>query len=224
MEALEKLEHMDHNREAVNTEIQVLGLHSEQADLMISAIEFGHKKAVELMIPLVNCFMIDYEEVLDTFKLGLILDKGFSRIPCHAKNNRNDVLGILRIKQLIGIDISQNKSIRQLGIKLSSALIMRPDSTAIELLREFKKGRSHMAFVTEQADEINQRAARDKISAIDLMNLRGSKKPLIMGIVTLEDVIEKMINIEIMDEEDYARESRTKPSRYDSSYYSKPES
>lgn len=71
-----------------------LGLNQEQANLMISAIDMNERKAIELMIPLKNTFMISYDDNLDKFKIGLILDKGFSRIPVYANDDRNDILGI----------------------------------------------------------------------------------------------------------------------------------
>jgi metal transporter CNNM len=204
-----------------------VGLHSEQADLMISALEIADKKAIELMIPIKDCFMIDYEEPIDKYKIKLMLDKGYSRIPCHSKNNRNDVLGIIRMKQLIGVDFGQGKSVKQLGITLFPPLIVKPDSTALDLLREFKKGRSHMALITENPDEYKVRLGLDKSSLINVKALSNSSnkksKVKILGLVTLEDVLEKMINIDILDEDDYAIMNRLKNTnrRTKSEMYSK---
>lgn len=72
-----------------------LGLNQEQANLMISAIEMKEKKAIEIMIPQKNTFMISWDDNLDKFKIGLILDKGFSRIPVYTNNDRSDIVGIL---------------------------------------------------------------------------------------------------------------------------------
>ena len=74
-----------------------MGLNQEQANLMISAIDMKERKAIELMIPLKNTFMISFDDALDKFKLGLILDKGFSRIPVYANDNRNDIVGIFYV-------------------------------------------------------------------------------------------------------------------------------
>lgn len=73
----------------------IFGLNQEQANLMISAIEMKERKAIELMIPLSNTFMISYDDSLDKFKIGLILDKGFSRIPVYANDDRNDIVGMI---------------------------------------------------------------------------------------------------------------------------------
>lgn len=88
--------HTDHLESHVGGYAE-LGLNQEQANIMISAIDIKEKKAIEIMIPLKNTFMISYDDNLDKFKIGLILDKGFSRIPVYTNNDRNDIVGILFI-------------------------------------------------------------------------------------------------------------------------------
>ena len=69
------------------------GLNQDQANLMISAIDITERKAIDLIIPLKNTFMISYDDNLDKFKIGLMLDKGFSRIPVYTNNDKNDIIG-----------------------------------------------------------------------------------------------------------------------------------
>jgi len=199
-----------------------IGLNDEQANLMISALEMREKKVIELMIPIRNTFMIDYDDILDKFKLTLILDKGYSRIPVYSNHNKNDVVGLLRIKQLIGVDFDQNKSLRQLGIELGKPIVISPRVSVIDLLREFRKGKSHMAFITEQVEDLQNKFGLNRSNSIQkdygflgisrktenelaLLNRSLSSYIKILGIVTLEDVIEKMINLEILDEDDYEK-------------------
>ncbi len=189
-----------------------LGLNEEQANLMISAIEMKEKKAIEVMIPISKTFMISYDDSIDNVKLSVILERGFSRIPVYSGSNPNDIIGLVRIKQLIGIDLSEKKSMRQYGIVLRKPLIIPPKLNLLDLLREFKKGKSHMAFITEQVKELqkkfgNQEMKFKKGKADDPLSKEEIK---IMGIVTLEDVIEKMINIQIYDEDDYEEMNKAK--------------
>lgn len=182
-----------------------IGLNEEQANLMISAIEMKEKKAIEVMIPISKTFMISYDDPIDHEKLSCILERGFSRIPVYANSNPNDIIGLVRIKQLIGIDLSERKTMRESGIQLKKPLIIPPKLNLLDLLREFKKGKSHMAFITEQVKEL-----QIKLGVSDKLFKKTSKDLFIkgvdikvLGIVTLEDVIEKMINTEIYDEDDY---------------------
>lgn len=205
-------EHSSHpqGEQGFKPEESDLGLNQEQANLMISAIDMNNKRAIELMIPMKNAFMIDYDEILDKFRFGLLIEKGYSRIPVYCNRDRNDVVGLLRIKQLTGIDFNQSKSLRQLGIELKKPIVISPSISLLDLLREFKKGKSHMAFITEQVEELQQKLGLNNRNSIDQNKISeySKVKVTILGIITLEDVIEKMMNTEILDEDDYERIKR----------------
>jgi metal transporter CNNM len=193
-----------------------MGLHDEQANLMISAIEIQDKKVIELMIPIKNIFMFDYDEPIDKFNISLLIEKGYSRIPVYSNHNKNDIVGLLRIKQLIGVDVNQNRSLRQLGIDLRKPLVISPKATVLDLLREFRKGKSHMAFITEQVEDLQAKFGLTSTnsvanSLVDNSGFLGKRDSSIkiLGIVTLEDIIEKMINLDILDEDDYEKLSRS---------------
>ena len=206
-EALERLrkEEGHHHEQHSKNEI---GLHTEQADLMISALKIKERKAYELMIPLEKVYMLDCDQTLDTMQVQLILEKGYSRIPVFC-GDKSNIMGILRIKQLIGLDFSQGKSLSQLGLKLSPPLVIKPDTPALELLREFRAGKSHMAFITSDVEQFQKRIDESTDKRLTVSNLMIKKAKhtglKVLGLITLEDVLENMINIEILDEDDYAR-------------------
>jgi CBS domain containing-hemolysin-like protein len=188
-----------------------MGINDEQANMMISALEIKEKKVISFMIPIRKVFMIDYDECLDMKKLKVILDNGYSRIPVFSNHNRNDIVGLLRIKQLIGLDFEQKKSLRNLGIELRKPIVISPSVRIVDLLREFRKGKSHMAFITEQVEDLQYKFGLDKTNSVKKDFVKelycGNDIEMseinVIGIITMEDIIEKMINLDILDEDDY---------------------
>jgi CBS domain containing-hemolysin-like protein len=83
----------------------------------------------------------------------------------------------------------------------------------LDLLTEFRKGKSHMAFITEEVKIVQSKLGLNMNNSIlpeHLVNGETTEKYIILGIITLEDVLEEMINFEIKDEDDYDEDSKTK--------------
>ena len=214
-QALKKLqEEEEQHRFIVKEEIakpsEKMGLNELEATLMISALEIREKKVVEIMISFKKVFLIDFDEKIDKNKLRVILEKGFSRIPVYTNKNENDIIGLLRIKQLLTVDILQSRSLREIGVHLNPPLVIHPNMNLVDLLREFRQGKSHMAFITEQVERLQSKLGLNRTNslAVEKKYLYPSKGDLgivILGIVTLEDVIENIFNPEIVGEEEYEK-------------------
>ena len=109
------------------SEIELKNSYDEYYQLTVS-FEMKDKKAIEVMIPINKTFMVSYDSIVDNVNLSVVLEKGFSRIPVYANNNSLDIIGLVRIKQLIGIDLTERKSMRQHGI-----LVKRPLRTYLKI-------------------------------------------------------------------------------------------
>jgi len=209
-------EHQDSEKKELK-EGEKIGLSKEQVNYMVGALDISSKKAFDIMIPIEKTTMIDYNSKIDSLFIQDLLKKGFSRIPVYL-NDPDNIIGILRIKQLIGIDITKPRTFKELKITLSSPLIISKNMLAMDLLTEFRKGRSHMAFITEsdKVEKLQKRLGLDTnnslrdntiLSKLEKGDNKGNYVK-ILGIVTIEDVIEKMFNIEILDEDDYNKGKR----------------
>ena len=79
-----------------------------------------------------------------------------------------------------------------------------------------------MAFITEQVELLQAKLGLNRNNSVQF-NLRynetfsDAQKIKVLGIVTLEDVIEQIFNLEIMDEEEYEKKKNKKNGRTPSS-------
>lgn len=158
---------------------------SSERKIIQAALDLQEKTARDVMTRIEEVYMLDINTQLDQRILREIYSKGFSRIPIYDKTKDN-IVGILMARDLILI----NPEKALITLKQLSSIIIR-DVIAVEhtdklepLLGYFKKGLTHIGVVT-QTDNTNDRV--DPFRKV-------------IGIVTLEDLIEEIIQDEIEDE------------------------
>lgn len=148
---------------------------------------FSDKTLENIIKPLDEIFMISEESDLDKKLIQTILKKGFSRIPVF-RGDRENIVGMIMVKNLLDVDLLEN--IRVKNLKLSVIPKFLHDHSLFATFNEFKQGKSHMGIVESFID--------------------GVRKPI--GIVTMEDLIEELLQQEIVDETDEKLpEARTVP-------------
>ncbi|PFH31577.1 CBS domain-containing protein [Besnoitia besnoiti] len=174
-----------------------VGLDRDEVLIMQGALDMACKSICDFMVPLHDVFMLECSMRLTRDLLVDILRKGHSRIPVYEAR-RSNVRGVLLVKSLILIDPNAGVRIRDLMRgrafrRLCTPLFIAPSVNPYQVLNEFQEGRCHLAFVTHDVAAYQQAWEQnvDVPATADLL-----------GIVTLEDVIEELIQEEIMDEFD----------------------
>eukprot|EP00549_Striatella_unipunctata_P025861 CAMPEP_0118678026 /NCGR_PEP_ID=MMETSP0800-20121206/2971_1 /TAXON_ID=210618 ORGANISM="Striatella unipunctata, Strain CCMP2910" /NCGR_SAMPLE_ID=MMETSP0800 /ASSEMBLY_ACC=CAM_ASM_000638 /LENGTH=494 /DNA_ID=CAMNT_0006573799 /DNA_START=881 /DNA_END=2365 /DNA_ORIENTATION=+ len=158
----------------------------ETATAMTGALKYKDVTVQEVMTPLDKTFMINVEGRLNFESIAMIFKTGYSRIPVYEVS-LNNIIGLLFVKDLIFVDPEDEIPIRSFVQIFGRGLhVVWPDDRLGDVLRELKKGRSHMAVVREVN---NENPDQDPFYEIK-------------GIVTLEDIIEEIIGEEIVDETD----------------------
>jgi len=148
---------------------------ADEERILIGALSFSNKTAINIMTPRPVVYALNSDKIIDNLLLNEIREKGFSRIPVYFKKKDN-IIGILYSKELIGYDTTKNLSISEVCLRPN--LIMIDGETKLdELFNLFIKRKRHIAFVIGKFDEFK-------------------------GIVTLEDVVEEILKTEIVDEAD----------------------
>ena len=170
-------------------------LSDDEVTIVRETLKLAQKSVSDAMTPLRSVHMLPWEStVFDEDTLARVLGAGFSRIPVFRGGDKHNVVGTLMVKKLIVLDPNERRHVRDLPLR--APLIAHPDAGLLETLNAFQAGRSHMALVTRHASRL-ERAWR-----LDEDVVGGAAE--ILGIITVEDVLEELIGEEIQDEDDYA--------------------
>ena len=146
------------------------------------------------------------------------------------------------MKDLVGIDVLHPCLLKELKINLFKAIHVTENTYFLDLFEKFKQGKSKMAFIHKEYseekllpdNEIEEKKQIEKENEIKFeepllnnenneenknekkeenKNEKKIKESPVIGIVTMEDLIECWLKIHILDEENYEREDKIKKSK-----------
>lgn len=146
---------------------------ADEERIVKGALSFSDKKVSQIMTPKAVMYILDKQTVLSQTKLKEICQKGFTRIPVFEEEVDN-IVGILYTKSLIGL--KKNTKVGQI-MKKKKLISVKRDFKLDALLNKFIVACEHMAFVKDEYGTLQ-------------------------GLVTLEDVVEEVLKVEIVDETD----------------------
>ena len=176
---------------------QYNGLEKKEINIVHGALVLKQKNVKDVMTPLDDCYMLPIETRLDFEVLSEIKDQGYSRIPVY-KGERNNVVHLLYAKDLLFIDPDDKKPIEEVcKFYKNEVNFVYSDTILTDMFDEFKSGeKGHMAVVQE-------------------VIIEGPGDPYLetVGLITLEDIIEEIIQQEIVDETDVIIDNKTKKKR-----------
>jgi len=157
------------------------GLSDVEVNLMTGILKLSRQIVEDAMIKISDVYMMSSSMRLNHSTLCSVLDRGFSRIPIFKRRDRLCHLGYLLVKELAVVTPSDEVMIETLTLR--KPLFVRPSLPLLELLRLFQEGRCHLAMVTLDP----------ALAASGFQNeKRQEGRATILGIVTLEDVLEKV--------------------------------
>lgn len=165
----------------------------EELNIIQGALELRTKTVEDVLTPLSDCYMLSSDAVLDFCTMSDVMQSGFTRIPVY-ENDRSNIVDILFVKDLAFVDPDDCTPLKTITQFYKHPMHYVFSDTKLDvMLEEFKRGKSHLAVVQR-------------------VNSEGEGDPFyeVMGIVTLEDVIEEIIKSEIVDETDLYTDNRTK--------------
>jgi len=147
------------------------GVFDKDIALMLErSLWFTETSVSKIMTPFKDIESVNIDNETETF-IDMVVETSRSRVPVY-KNSKLNIIGYIHINDIL----LMWKEKKEFKIKnfVRPAYFIEPDKKIGELLRELQSGKTHIAFVKNSKDKI-------------------------LGMVTLEDIIEEIVG-EILDE------------------------
>ncbi|MFH0923727.1 MAG: hemolysin family protein [Candidatus Falkowbacteria bacterium] len=145
----------------------------DEERIIKGALSYSEKTVEDIMTPRTEVILLQADQILDKKIITKIKKSGHSRIPIYEKDP-DDIISVLYVKDMLGENL-KNKTAGEIAKR--SAIFVDCGKPLDDLLNEFKKKKNHLFIVLNQFGGIS-------------------------GIVTIEDVLEEIIGVEIVDEFD----------------------
>ncbi|KAL3826803.1 hypothetical protein ACHAXA_000629 [Cyclostephanos tholiformis] len=196
-------------------------MHHDEITIDEGALKLKTKFAVDVCTPLNRVHALPSDTILDERAKVDLLARGHSRVPVYHRRpppavavaaaaaddwvgptypeeeDISGIIGVLLVRQLIVVDSSESRPISTMELRRPSCI--PPDMHLVDVINLFQasggrgNGGLHLAVVCMRPD----------MAAISLE--RGEPIPPeagVVGIITLEDVVEELLQEEIYDEAD----------------------
>ena len=155
-------------------------LEEQEKDLVQSALDFDEKTALEILTPRVDVVLIDAEDDPNNIK-DIIFKERYSRIPVY-EGSIDNIIGILQTRDYLEKLVEcENPDIKEL---VTSTHFIYKTRKLSDILADFKEKKLHMAIVTDEYGGM-------------------------LGIVTMEDLLEEIVG-DIWDEDEDEERTYTK--------------
>jgi len=183
---------------------QLIKIHKDQegveldvttAKMLEGALNLSGQTVGQIMTPWEQVYKLSLNQTLGFETLMTIFKRGYSRIPVvDVVQGQETVVGLLIVKDLILLDPEDEIPVSTLIQLFDHKVLCTWTDTSLEvIMHDFQKGLSHLAIVRK-------------------VNNEGPLDPVYenLGIVTLEDIIEVILQENIVDESDVFISMRSK--------------
>lgn len=152
-------------------------LDDDEVEIVRGALLLSEKRVRDIMMDISHVYWLTPDTPIDAIKIDEIKEKGWSRIPVF--NTQHTIcFGVLLMKDLVDVDFDEN-TYRVDDLPLYPTQIVGSMTALDTLFRKFINGGTHLLPV-ERDDKV-------------------------VGIVTIEDLLEEIVGHEIEDETDRSR-------------------
>ena len=154
---------------------------ADEERILLGALHFSDMMAKMTATPRPVVFTLQYDQVIDQKLVQVIKEKGFSRIPVFDEGSTEKIAGYLLVKDLLGIDLTAGYTVG--GFMRKEVLLVAESVKLDDLLNRFLTKKIHLACIYDEYGSFT-------------------------GVVTLEDIMEEILNEDIIDEADKTHDLR----------------
>ena len=187
MSALVTIIHNEGENEHESSGSRRIGLMEQnQVKIMKGALSYIDQKVDTVMTDILDTFMLSIDAHLNFETVSSIFQSGFSRVPVYEDNDKNSIVGLLLVKDLIFVDPEDEIPLRNFFNVFGRPVIRVWDDDKLGVvLATFQRQRSHLAIV-------------------NTVDSSGPGDPIYVarGLITLEDIVEEILGTQIEDEHD----------------------
>eukprot|EP00520_Triparma_pacifica_P007068 CAMPEP_0118652254 /NCGR_PEP_ID=MMETSP0785-20121206/11219_1 /TAXON_ID=91992 /ORGANISM="Bolidomonas pacifica, Strain CCMP 1866" /LENGTH=464 /DNA_ID=CAMNT_0006544757 /DNA_START=151 /DNA_END=1542 /DNA_ORIENTATION=+ len=168
----------------------------DEVQMVTGALAITTQTAADAMVKMSKVYSLPETAVMDSDMMVSICAAGHSRIPIYHPDpldasNRNLLTGFLLAKKLVALDTTSPRPVSSLMLR--SPLCVSPTRVLSDLLNDFQSASTHLAVVCLKPELASSSLARDQPIP---------KECKVLGIITMEDIIEELLQEEILDETD----------------------
>ncbi|CAB9505450.1 Metal transporter CNNM4 [Seminavis robusta] len=177
----------------------MVSIDSHDVERIEGALQLKTKTAMDICLSWHKVFCIPSDMILDETNIFTIYASGYSRVPVYVNNDRKQVQGILLTRHLMVVNSKKDgsKMPTPSDLALHRPRCIPPDTNLSDLISLFQSGTnatlSLMALVCARP-HIGNKALEEGRAIPD--------KASLMGVCTLEDVLEALLQQQIYDEMD----------------------
>lgn len=132
-----------HHEDADESEID-----ADEERIILGALAFSDTPAHAIATPRTMAFSLAEDRHIDDQLLARIRESGFSRIPVHSANRPDDIIAVLHIRNLLGVNPGEGHTIGQFANK--EVLFAKKDILLDDLLNHFLSAKKHLACLFDE--------------------------------------------------------------------------
>ena len=154
------------------------------------------------------------ETKLDRATIADIVSRGHSRIPVYEKGDKRRVVALLLIKDLAGVGFERQLPLATLLATLGGRERLHAAELGTRLdeaLRKCQRERCHMLVVSNASLAAHAATAAAESGTSIATSGAASGGIIASGLVTMEDLLEEILQQEILDEDDLLPEAAAAP-------------